>query len=128
MNEISEIIQSAYAVFHKYPLKFSPSTMHWTSEDPEIRGIQRHVKATALNCLDPETLREVIWNATTDERSFKHFLPRVLECISTGSWSLSDVGARLQPEAIRLWPEDEAHVVRDFLAAHNGVANGTPYP
>lgn len=121
MTEVSEIVRRAYAVFHRYPRKFAASTMHWTIEDPEIRAIQRRVKATKLKSLDPDTLREVVWNAADDPQSFKHFLPRALECISVGSWSLGDLAVRLQPEDIRSWPEEEIRVLRDFLSAQDAV-------
>jgi hypothetical protein len=70
------------------------------------------VKESALDSLAPETLRNVVWNATADERSLKHFLPRVLDCIDSGTLSVGDLAVRLQPEAIRDWPEDETRVLQ----------------
>ncbi|HWL89016.1 MAG TPA: hypothetical protein VNO21_24595, partial [Polyangiaceae bacterium] len=91
MSDIHEIIQRAYAIFRRYPRKFSAATMHWTSDDPEIRAIQRRVKETKLAALDADTVQKVIWNATATAQSLKHFLPRVLECIADGSLPVSDL-------------------------------------
>ncbi|MBL9037369.1 MAG: hypothetical protein JNG84_02535 [Archangium sp.] len=117
INQRREAVQRAYAVFRAYRRTLSPTTSYWTMDDPEIRAIQRRVNDTALTSLDPETLRNVVWNATGDERSLKHFLPRVLDCIDSGTLSIGDLTVRLEPVAIRDWPEQEARVLRDFLVA-----------
>jgi|GEM_PF-5870838 len=108
-----ELAARAYAVFGRYPKKVTPTVATWLSET-ELR---KRVKTTRLRALACEDVASVWWNATGDERSLKHFLPRVLECVGCRFVTLSDVQQRLRTLATDSWPDDEREVVREILAA-----------
>jgi hypothetical protein len=118
MEAMADLIQRAYAIFHRYPRKFPASTMMWTVEDPQFRDLRRRVKAVRLRQLDPLTLCAIVSTASLDSGAFKHFLPRLLECVAEGLVSFGELSWRLQPDDLYAWTEAEAGILREFLTVY----------
>lgn len=120
-DAFSAPIAAAYRAFRDYPCVLSPSSMQWTRANPEVLSLEEQVLATPLRELDAQTLRRVFWNATADERSIKHFVPRVVECIAEGTMTLADLTTRVRAETIATWPEAERRALLDALGAEQAA-------
>lgn len=104
-------IQHAYAVFLPYRRKLTPTVAPWAAET-ERRKRMKHSRLRELTCEDVES---VFWNATADQASFKHFLPRILECVACGTPTPRDLHAKLDALAFETWPDEERGAVGALL-------------
>ena len=117
--DLREAVEQAYSVFGRYPAK---PAMTYCSHcvDPEQAAA---LLATPLREIDAQLMDHYRWNATAetwgDWDDLKHFLPRLLELISTGELAgcspgmlFSSIGYRS-----RHWPDDERAAVRAYLDA-----------
>jgi len=104
------LLENAYRVFAKYPKHLAPTV---ASFEADI-ALRKRVKSARLPALSCDDVAVVFWNATGDERSIKHFLPRVLECIGCGAILPADVRAKLRAFSFESWPQEERAVVESL--------------
>jgi hypothetical protein len=105
------LIEDTYRVFAKYPKKVTPMVASWSSE----LALCKRVKATRLRALSCQDVASVWFNATGDERSVKHFLPRALECVKCGDLLIDDIRWKLGRLAVDTWPADEREIVAAIM-------------
>ena len=107
------LIENAYRIFAKYPKHLAPTV---ASFDAEIE-LRKRVKTTRLRAIDCDDVEVVWWNATGDEHSLKHFLPRVLGCLGCHGILVADVRRKLEQFSFESWPPEEQDVVEALLTA-----------
>jgi len=117
--DLQAAVERAYLVFSRYPAR---PDMTYCSRcvDPEQAAA---LLATPLPEIDAQLMSHYRWNATAetwgDWDDLKHFLPRLLELISTGE--LADYSPDMLFSSIgyqsRYWPDDERTAMRVYLDA-----------
>jgi hypothetical protein len=112
-------VERVYSVFSRYPARPEMSYCTHCVDQQQAAALL----ATPLREIDAQLMDHYRWNATAetwgDWDDLKHFLPRMLDLISTGE--LPDYSPDMLFSSIgyqsRYWPDDERAAVRVYLDA-----------
>jgi len=117
--DVAEAIQNLYRTFERYPL--ACGFVERCSPTGDRRKVAKRLTERPLDRADPEDLSDYAFKALStmgEDRDFKHFLPRMLECFATiPEWMAfgEDVFRKLDELRWQDWPSQEKTAIDDYL-------------
>lgn len=119
MNQVNEAVENLYRVFAHYPLA---EVVEGCTCCVEVKD-HLALRAAPLRVLPPENLTHYAGHAITTwggVEDFKHFLPRILEVLSSGNdlgYGAEMIFCKFAYANCQDWPKEEKVAVGDFMMA-----------